>query len=622
MKRICIVIMFMFLFIPTIGWAACTVVDLSYTAASASFSDVKECADLIDTNSAYGATLNIQACGQGDCVWEDGITITKNIRIVGAGKNSTVLTNGRTYPCSTDAPYGSPSYCNLIRFKPDSTAIANIDSLSDTGIFEVQGIHFYDASQHSYVYPIQIHNGMWDHASTTPIKRIRIHDNKFTNTTAAVKIFGYVHGLFDNNELVHSGTHYSEGAGVGHWTYDLRHIGTAEAWYVEDNTFDGLSNSLFTLGAASSKGFSQVIRYNTVTDNTNTFQPWESHTPAPQFTEVYGNKIVSNGTLDPQIRGGIGLVFFNQTYNTDAVLFREEYSDYLYYTSDWSADMPPIAGECAYATAYDPRSGTSPQICNDSIDTGTDCTCKKVNHSYVWNNRWPDSTLIHGAKTTDAWNTDASQSNTGGTATLPELVEDREYFNHAASFNGSTGMGCGTASQMNAITPTLVNAGFWVTTQDNCGSLSTDNIGTNPTTPIDGTLYRWNGSEWVSYYTPYTYPHPLRGEADATAPTVTISTSNSTITSDILTVTGTSVDAVGVSGCKYRLGSAPDAGNGTACTGTASFSCATTGYASGSNTIYVGCYDAAGNYGSDSITVTFIHPTISGGISISGGSIQ
>ena len=72
-----------------------------------------------------------------------------------------------------------------------------------------------------------------------------------------------------------------------------------------------------------------------------------------------------------------------------------------------------------------------------------------------------------------------------------------------------------------------------------------------------------------------------------------------------MTVAGSASDAVGVSGCKWRIGSAPNGSNGTACTGTTSFSCATSGYASGANTLYVGCYDAAGNYGSDSITVNY-----------------
>jgi hypothetical protein len=94
------------------------------------------------------------------------------------------------------------------------------------------------------------------------------------------------------------------------------------------------------------------------------------------------------------------------------------------------------------------------------------------------------------------------------------------------------------------------------------------------------------------------------GGGDTTSPSVTISTADpSNITADSLTVIGTASDAVGVSGCKWRRASVPDASNGTVCTGTTSFSCATSGYMEGANTLYVGCYDAAGNYGHDSMIV-------------------
>lgn len=96
----------------------------------------------------------------------------------------------------------------------------------------------------------------------------------------------------------------------------------------------------------------------------------------------------------------------------------------------------------------------------------------------------------------------------------------------------------------------------------------------------------------------------IGGGGDTTAPAVSITTSDpQTIILDSLSVTGTASDAVGVSSCKYRIGSAPDASNGTACTGTTSWTCATSGFSVGNNTLYVGCEDAAGNWGSDSITV-------------------
>jgi len=97
--------------------------------------------------------------------------------------------------------------------------------------------------------------------------------------------------------------------------------------------------------------------------------------------------------------------------------------------------------------------------------------------------------------------------------------------------------------------------------------------------------------------------------ADAVAPTTTITQSDpQAISSDTLVLTGTSADDGGVASCKWRLTSAPDATHGTACTGTTSWSCSTSGYAKGANTMFVGCADAVGNWGSDSLTVNFTIP--------------
>lgn len=115
------------------------------------------------------------------------------------------------------------------------------------------------------------------------------------------------------------------------------------------------------------------------------------------------------------------------------------------------------------------------------------------------------------------------------------------------------------------------------------------------------------------------------GEADTTAPTVTISTSDpSAISADSLSISGTASDAVGVSLCKYRIGAAPDATHGTSLTGTTSWSGTATGFSDGANTLYVGCADAAGNYGTDSITVNYTAPATghiggSGVFSFGGG---
>ena len=112
------------------------------------------------------------------------------------------------------------------------------------------------------------------------------------------------------------------------------------------------------------------------------------------------------------------------------------------------------------------------------------------------------------------------------------------------------------------------------------------------------------------------------GSGDSTPPTVTISTgSPQAISSDSLVIAGTASDDVGVSSCKYRIGSAPDATHGVACTGTTSWSCSTSGYSLGANTAYVGCGDAAGNWGSSSITVNYTPGSSSGPFSSGTGPV-
>ena len=72
------------------------------------------------------------------------------------------------------------------------------------------------------------------------------------------------------------------------------------------------------------------------------------------------------------------------------------------------------------------------------------------------------------------------------------MLENREFYNQTSSFNGAIGVGSGASSAR----------------PSNCTPLTayyaTDS----------NTLYQCNTpNQWTSYYTPYTYPHPLRGPA-------------------------------------------------------------------------------------------------------------
>ena len=46
-----------------------------------------------------------------------------------------------------------------------------------------------------------------------------------------------------------------------------------------------------------------------------------------------------------------------------------------------------------------------------------------------------------------------------------------------------------------------------------------DMVGVNPRTPVSGTLFKFTApNTWTAYYTPFTYPHPLRGLIDTIPP--------------------------------------------------------------------------------------------------------
>lgn len=134
-------------------------------------------------------------------------------------------------------------------------------------------------------------------------------------------------------------------------------------------------------------------------------------------------------------------------------------------------------------------------------------------------------------------------------------------------------------------------------------------------------LYRCTATNtWTFVYQAYIYPHPVSGNASVTISddnpkSVESSTTDVTITTNIVS-----------SGrvCKWRLGSAPDASNGTEFSG---LNPTITGLSEGANTLYVGCDGASNEYSwgvNDSLTINRGAAASSGKVvmtNINGGNV-
>ncbi len=302
------------------------------------------------------------------------------------------------------------------------------------------------------------------------LNRIRIDHTQITGGESPFSIWGTVYGVADSN--VWYGCYISiDGLDDLTWNNFRFDFGTADNFYFEDNNFIG---TIVDVGAGnrSEMGARWCFRYNTI-DNTGitggVYPVLDMHGNIPNAhlstmgAEVYNNLLTESGDglciLDQ--RGGKALVYNNSIVTTGSVFtkVREEYLDSL---------NPP---------AFAPLSG-QPQ---------------HVSESYYWSNKYNGVTMTSDDPYIDG------TVNYGGTIGLVPM-EDRDFWREKGPFNGTTGVGAGPIANRPATCTTGV--GYWATDQ--------------------GVLYRATAANtWTAYYTPYTYPHPLRSSGGTSPLTVT-----------------------------------------------------------------------------------------------------
>jgi hypothetical protein len=149
-------------------------------------------------------------------------------------------------------------------------------------------------------------------------------------------------------------------------------------------------------------------------------------------------------------------------------------------------------GQCSGSSSWDGnQSGKQGYGCLDEVghffstNSGGSNTLSPL---YAWNNTI-NGNLVGVTKD--------SLVNSCATFQNMHMLENREFYNYSSNFDGSSGVGTGPlASRPAACSPIT-------------GYFATDT----------STLYKCiSPNTWTSYYTPYTYPHPLQSGAEAPAP--------------------------------------------------------------------------------------------------------
>jgi hypothetical protein len=436
-------------------------------------------------NSAVnGDTVNIPA---GSCTWTSTVSWTnKGIKLIGAGSDP----GGSVISISTTA----------------IISIVNAGTVQNPS--RVSGIRF---SWSSYIEKIVEMRGRgW-----------RVDHCYLNNTSGQTTYWVYAegantdgvtpYGLADHNTLIEGRVYvygaYSPSVQYEVWSEDSS-LGTGNAVYFEDDIFYRVNEgSLFNDGSSAGKW---VLRYNTIIGPDTLYghgAEGEGQRSVRSW-EYYGNKFTDvPQPYSPFIRarGGTGVIFNNyitNNFGTYFILF------------DNPRSIPTDCSGCGawgYCEGNSVVDGNTPgqagYPCRDQIGRGKDSSLfnppnypsQALDPVYLWSN------LRNGGMKTSA------EVSGEGTNTII-IQANRDYYDFESPFSGASGTGCGTLA--NRPSECTTGVGYWATNQS-CTNL-TGMVGKDPSTPIAGALYKCTATKtWTAYYTPYTYPHPLRaGDTD------------------------------------------------------------------------------------------------------------
>ena len=486
-------------------------------ANSASYADVNDAV----LNAQNGDTVEVPA---GESTWPSYLRLTKGIKLIGAGSDKTIINMAACYNGG-------------IEYVPVNPA-ANIP-------LRISGFTFNQTKS-------GCHNISLYQASGSAViqTKIRIDHNVFINLNGqGLYMSPGFYGVVDNNSFNNIPypirmPYSSDGGKIAWNNWAGIEFGAADNnMYFEDNIFNGVSKGIIS---DCQFGGRYAFRYNTMNVPAQSFPLWDMHGNSGEQGygcfggEVYGNQITNSyyGTLFQQ-RGGKALWYFNnitsggswsaqvrEEYATHPGL-KEDVNDSYYFNNrkNNSGSLLNVSDVVGKGTA----SGGGNNYIEDADKVLNFCTikfpdgCDTIGIRIVAGTgagqcrQVLDIPSSHRANVVLNW--DVIPDNTSQYQILINpcgIVENRDWFQQAVTFDGTTGVGLGPLSARPLTCTTGV--GYWATDQGTTDLSGM--VGPHPAQPISGTLYKCTSpNTWTSYYTPFTYPHPIRTDC-ASYPTL------------------------------------------------------------------------------------------------------
>jgi hypothetical protein len=490
-------------------------------AASCSQTDVQNTFNQI---TASTTAVNIPA---GTCTWTAPANLnvpagSTTLSIIGAGNQSVVGGGDATVIIDHYAHTGgaptivlNTGSSTLLRFsgitiKQDSGSTATNNGVIQFGgssnNVRVDHCHFWNAGGLSgstaFVRTISVY-GVFDH-------------NKFDlagpkGVDNGVKVGG--HGLFGD----------TSGLGNLSWS-NPSGFGSANFLFFEDNVYN------FSISNDCDHGGRQVFRHNTFNDSSIQSHPMENDARGCRATEVYQNTFTGDSTEVDNIdsftttgfRGATGLVWGNAvTFVSNLIILQNDRTD-----GHPFAAPPNGFGYCGTSgvnpgpSNWDQSQGTIGYACLDQVGRGqsdllTGVFPNKVN-STTGTIAWPHNKIEPVYEWLNQYQLGQGggwQKNIYANYDGNNFNQNRDYYAYTLLWNGSafvTGtVGTGTGIVFNGTVGT--GSGLLSARPSTCTAGPGGNTNGVAYWATDtNTLYVCNPTNtWTTYYTPYSYPHPL-----------------------------------------------------------------------------------------------------------------